>query len=82
MLKSLVKRLIKRIITVVRQAPPLFALSKWTLSLFPRFESLVRRLVGSHFSPALSNEDELSDAEIRVLIDLREAISAKQGNKL
>lgn len=81
MLKPLVKRLLKSIITVVRRVPPLFALSKWTLLLFPRFESLARRIVQSSLTPALSQADKLSDAEIRILIDLLDAISAKQEHQ-
>ena len=82
MLTPLVKRLIKSFITVIRRVPALFAFLRKMLSLFPRLESLAIRIVGSSFAPALRHEDKLSDAEIRVLIDLREAISAKKGNQL
>lgn len=82
MLKSIVKTVLRNVTKVVRAVPALLVLTKWTLSFFPRFEALTIRLVSSSLAAASRPEDKLSDAEIRVLVDLREAISAKQSRQV
>lgn len=79
MLKSLIKRAIKSTTNIIRGVPLLLRLAKWLLSLSPQFESFARGVLISSFALGSNSEDRLSDAEIRVLIDLREAIAARQG---
>ena len=78
MFKPLIKRSSRSLAEAIRARPLLFAWANRLLAASPWLE---RRVYAILFSPPIAShrrEDSLSADEIRILQDLREAISLKQ----
>jgi len=75
MLKRIVKSVIRRGIELVRQVPALLRVAKWLLSRSSTGEAWARKLVGhSIYALHTVNPANLSDDELRVFIDLKDAM--------
>ena len=75
MLKKLVKSVIRRTAIYVRGTPALLNAAKWFLSLSPGGNVLIRKIVGhTFFTATAATVNEISNIELRALMDLENAM--------
>lgn len=83
MLKKLAKSVIRRVAIYVRGTPLLLGAAKWALSLSPAGNVAVRKIVGhTFFTATTATVNEISNIELRVLMDLKDAIDVFGERKL
>jgi hypothetical protein len=85
MLKRTVKRLIKRSTNAVRSAPIVLRVTKRLVAVSPGFNQWMRRILIASFAvdlpPAAPYRTNLTDAQMRVLLDLRDEIEAGKARR-
>lgn len=77
MIRQIAKTIFRALASLVRLSPALVSLAKKLCATSPQLERLLRRLTGSISASALPQMSDLSDAELRVFIDLQSKFRAK-----
>ena len=82
MLKRTVKRLIKRSTNVVRSSPFVLRMTKRLVAVSPAFDQWMRKVLIASFAvdlPAAGQyRTNLTDAQMRVLLDLRDELATRR----